>query len=219
DLDALLGSGLEKGSVVLLELGEGVPVPVASTMEDALVSNFVGMGRGVLWMPLRKVSAESAITRLSESIPRDHFESRVRIPELASTMSGTSGKYALPVEGSSAADDLKWQNLTYHLSGGEQPYLTLLGFDTAESIYGPQVMEQLADHIAAVKRNQGIFVGLTSPSNVSSARLKDLATVHLKFDRIGGTVLLYGDEPYTECYAISFKETEQGAKLVLTPIV
>ncbi|MDD1770620.1 MAG: hypothetical protein LUO79_05995 [Methanomassiliicoccales archaeon] len=219
DLDSLLGSGLEKGSVVLIELGEGVPVPVAGTIEEALVSNFVGLGRGVLWMPLRKVSAESARARLLEAIPQDRFESRVKIPELASTMASGAEKYVLPVEGSSAASDLKWQNMTYHLAGGEQPYLTLLGFDTAESVYGPQVMEQLADHIAAVKRNRCVFVGMTSPSNISSARLKDLATVHLKLDRIGGTVLLYGDEPYTECNAITFKEKEQGAMLALTPIV
>ena len=134
-------------------------------------------------------------------------------------MTDGGAKYVLPVEGASAASDLKWQNMTYHLAGGEQPYLTLLGFDTAESVYGPQVMEQLADHIAAVKRNRCVFVAMTSPSNVSTARLKDIATVHLKLDRIGGTVLLYGDEPYTECNAITFKEREQGARIALTPIL
>jgi len=184
-----------------------------------LVSNFVDMGRGVLWMPLRKVSGESARARLSGTISQEKFEAKVRIPELASTMANGAQKYVLPVEGSSAASDFKWQNMTYHLAGGEQPFLTLLGFDTAESVYGPQVMEQLADHIAAVKRNRCVFVGMTSPSNVSSSRLRDLATVHLKLDRIGGTVLLYGDEPYTECNAITFKEKERGAKLALTPIV
>jgi len=173
----------------------------------------------VLWMPLRKVSGEAARARLSGAIAQDRFESRVRIPELAATMTNGASRYVLPVEGSNAASDLKWQNMTYHLSAGEQPYLTLLGFDTAESIYGPQVMEQLADHIAAVKRNRCVFVAMTSPSAVSARRLKDIATVHLKLDRIGGTVLLYGDEPYTECNAITFNENDRGTGLVLTPIV
>ncbi|HVO78109.1 MAG TPA: gas vesicle protein GvpD P-loop domain-containing protein, partial [Methanomassiliicoccales archaeon] len=209
DLDSILGAGIERGSVVLIELGEGVPIPVAGAIEEALVTNFVGMGRGVIWMPLRKVSGEAARARLAEAIPQDRFESKVRIPELAAAMTNSGSKFVLPVEGTSAASDLKWQNMTYHLSGGEQPYLTLLGFDTAESIYGPQVMEQLADHIAAVKRNRSVFVAMTSPSNASAARLKDIATIHLKLDRIGGTVLIYGDEPYTECNAITFKEQEQ----------
>jgi len=219
DLDQLLGGGLGRGSIVLIEMGRGVPTPVASIFEDALVANFVSLNRGVIWMPLRKASAEGVRSRLADALPKDRFDRQVRVPELASTMDITGGQFVLPVEGASAAADLKWQNISYHLQGAEQPYLTLIGFDSAESIYGAQVMDQLTDLLAAVKRNRSLFVGITSQSNASIERLKDLATTHLKLDRVGGTALLYGEEPYTECYAITFQENDQGGQIALTPIV
>jgi len=41
----------------------------------------------------------------------------------------------------------------------------------------------------------------------------------LKIDRIGGTVLLYGEEPFTECYALNFDQKEVGGSVSLTPIL
>jgi KaiC/GvpD/RAD55 family RecA-like ATPase len=219
DLDALMMGGLEKGSVVLLELGAGVPTSVAGEIENALVANFITQNRGAVWVPVRKASAESARNRILRGVPSERFDKCVRIPELASAMDQPSGPYIMPVEGTSAASDLKWANLTYYLQGTEAPLLSLIGFDAMESTYGSQVMEQLTDHLAAVRRNKGIFVGITSISTSSTLRLADLATVHLKVGRIGGTVVIFGEEPYTECNAVTFREQEKGGRICLTPIV
>jgi len=80
-------------------------------------------------------------------------------------------------------------------------------------------MEGLVDHLAAVKRNGGSFVGLTSPTSRSTPRLADLATVHLKVERIGGTVVLYGSKPFTECFALTVEERPRGGCVSLTPLV
>ena len=85
--------------------------------------------------------------------------------------------------------------------------------------YGGDVMEGLVDHLASVKRNGGAFVGLTSPTSRSTDRLADLATVHLKVDRLGGTVVLYGIEPFTECFALTVEERPRGGCMSLTPLV
>lgn len=219
DLDGLLLGGLEKGSVVLIELGSGVPLSVAGTIETSLVANFVAQNRGVIWMPLRKASAESAKNRVVGMVPKESFEKVVRVPELATNMGTGWSQSLMPIEGSHAGSDLKWQNITYALQGADSPILSLLGFDTLESIYGAGVMEQLLDHLAAIRRNQGVFVGIVSPSTASKQRLADLSTVDLRIERIGGTIVIYGEEPFTECNAMALKEQELGGSICLTPIV
>ena len=218
DLDALLGGGAEKGSVVLIELGNGVPTTVINAIEDALVANFVSTGRGVVWMPVRKSSAENAKARLMDFVPADKFDKLVRIPELASAMDQAAGPFVMAVEGASVAADLRWPNLSYALQGAASPWLTLMAFDALESMYGPTVMDQLTEHLAAMKRNNGVFVGVTSRSTASAQRVKDLSTAHIKLERIGGTVVLFGEEPYTECNAVIQNGGSNGG-ITLTPIV
>ena len=175
--------------------------------------------RGVIWMPLRKASAESAKNRVVGMVPKESFEKVVRVPELATNMGTGWSQSLMPIEGSHAGSDLKWQNITYALQGADSPILSLLGFDSLESIYGASVMEQLLDHLAAIRRNQGVFVGIVSPSTASKQRLADLSTVDLRIERIGGTIVIYGEEPFTECNAMALKEQELGGSICLTPIV
>jgi len=218
-LDDLLLGGLERGAVVLIELGPGVPLSVAGTIEASIVANFVAQNRGVIWMPLRKTSVESARGRVVSMVPPESFDKFVRIPELATNMGSSRSQSMMPIEGSNVGSDLKWQNITYALQGAESPFLSLIGFDTLESIYGAGVMEHMIDHLAAMRRNKGVFVGIVSSSSSSTQRLADLSTVDLRIERIGGTVVIYGEEPFTECHAMALKEQEQGGSICLTPIV
>lgn len=219
DLDSLLLGGLERGTIMMVELGTGVPLSVGGSIEASLVSNFASLGRGVIWMPIRKTSAESARNRVISMVAKEQFDRVVKIPELASNIGSGHTPCIMPVEGSHAGSDLKWPNISYALQATAQPYLSLMGFDTLESIYGGGVMEQLLDHLAAVRRNKGLFVGMVTPSTTSAHRLADLATINLRIERIGGTVVLYGEEPFTECNAMALIEQEKGGSICLTPIV
>jgi len=152
-------------------------------------------------------------------LPKDEFDRFVRIPEKATQMGTTSERFVLPVEGTTALADFSWQGLAFSLGDAGAPFLSLMGFDTMESIYGNHVMDQLTDHLLSVRRNNGVFVGITSPSTSSAHRLADLATTLVKIDRIGGTVILYGEKPFTECNALTFEEQEKGGGVSLTPIL
>jgi len=218
DLDLMTG-GLVPGMTVMIEMGSGLPPVVSDIIERSIVSNFASAGRGVLWMPLRKASGANAMASLRGSVDDGNMERSVRIIEPTSQMDLDSGRYVLPVEGSDVANDLKWKNLAYALDGASMPYLSLIGFDSLESIYGGEVMEGLAEHLSAVNRNGGVFIGLTSPTSRSVARLADLVTVHLKAERIGGTVVVYGIKPFTECYALTLEERPRGGHVSLIPLV
>jgi KaiC/GvpD/RAD55 family RecA-like ATPase len=219
DLDRLLEGGLERGSIILIELGEGISTSFTRILEASLVSNFVSMGRGVLWVPIRKVSADAAKAQIVKVIDEEYFDRLVRIPVSANQFGMYEAKHIMAVEGSDASADLNWKTIEYSLKGADMPILSLVGFDTMESIYGSGLMDQIMGHLASVKANQGIFVGITSPSARSTERLADLANLHIKIDRIGGTILIYGEEPFTGCNAITYDDREKGASVSLTQIV
>lgn len=219
DLDLSLTGGLERGSITLIELGQGVPTTVSNALESSLVTNFLSLGRGVLWVPMRKASADSVRAKISQSVPVHEFDRLVRIPEKADQIASVGAPYVLPIEGSSAFYDFKWQNIEFSLASSKKPILTLMGFDTMHSLYGSDICDQLMDFLALVRRNQGIFVAMAPSSSPSTDRLEDLATTRLRIDRIGGTILLYGEEPFTECYALQYGKKEVGGNVSLTPIL
>ena len=218
DLDLMTG-GMTPGEVVLFEFGQGMPTIVGDLLERSLVSNFANSGRGVIWVPLRKTSGSTAKNVLHDMIPDDVLDRTVRVIEPASQMDSEGGRFVLPVEGSNVINDLKWKNLAFSLDGAAGPFLSLIGMDTLESIYGGDVMEGLVEHLAAIRKNGGVFVGMTTPTSRSTARLADMATVHIKAERIGGTVVFYGSKPFTECYALRLEHRAKGGCGTLTPLV
>ncbi|QLH75317.1 MAG: hypothetical protein HPY73_07645 [Methanomassiliicoccales archaeon] len=218
DVDRMVGGGIERGSIILIEIGHNVPLRVAEQLERSFVANFVSLGRGVLWFPSRRSSAESIRSQMLELVPKEIFDRQVRIPEVASQVE-ISAPYIMPVEGTNAGTDLKWRSVSYMLSNGEQPYLSVLGFDTLESIYGEKVVDQIMDHLGAMKKNNGVCLCVASSSTVSKDRLADMAYVHVKLDKIGGTTIMYGIRPFTECNAVTFQSDGHKTKVVLTQVV
>ncbi|HSV42803.1 MAG TPA: hypothetical protein VLH13_05270, partial [Methanomassiliicoccales archaeon] len=214
ELDRLTG-GLEKGSVVIIELKEHVPTSFIGMIERSLVANFAAYGRGVLWVPLKKASAEIARNQLIKIVDPSVVDKHVRILEVASQMERAPSPYIYQVEGSDAEVDLKWKNLSYSLNGSSSPYLSLMGFDTLESLYGEGVSNQVADHIASIRRNLGVMVGIVSPSTRSTEKLKDIATLYITIERDAGSLLVYGEEPFTECNVVGLdkKDDQIGVKL------
>jgi hypothetical protein len=219
DLDRLTKGGLQPSSVVLIELGHGVPLMVTNLLEQVMVANFVAQRRGVLWVPLKKETAEAARSRMATMVPRESLDRQVRIAEYAVEAQDPSAPCIMPLEGTNARLDFNWKTIAYALKEASSPMLSLMGFDTLESIYGGKIMDQLTDHFAAVKRHRHIFVGVVSPSTQSTRRLSDLASCHLKVDRMGGTVIVYGVEPFTECNALAISEEGDRTRMELVPII
>jgi KaiC/GvpD/RAD55 family RecA-like ATPase len=219
DLDRLTKGGMTPGSIVLIELGYGVPLYFTSILEQVIVANFASKHRGVLWVPLKKESVDSVRQRMSSMVAKEGFDRYVRVPEIASEVQDSSLSCIMRIEGTNPQLDFSWKNVTYSLREASTPLLSLMGFDTLESIYGSKIMDQLTEHFAAVKRNHGLFIGLVSPSTKSADRLADLATYQLKVDRIGGAVVVYGEEPFTECNVLSIGDDGERTKLDLIPIV
>jgi hypothetical protein len=196
DLDAMIEGGLKKGTITLIELSPGVPVIASAAIESAIICNSVTQGRGVAWIPTKKAGAESAREELLGFVSADSFDKNVRILE-PHAPTGAPKPYAITLEGEDIKVDMKWQDIEYNLKNTGAPILTIIGFDSLESIYGAGVLDGMMEFLTSLLNNDGIFVATVTPSVRSTSRLSDLAHTHLRIDKISGVTMIRGEEPFT----------------------
>jgi len=202
DLDSMLDGGIRKGSLVLIELSKGVPVVSSYAIETSMICEFASHGRGVVWSPTKKAGAQDAREDIIGFIPAKQFDKNVRILE-PHPAPGADKDYALSLEGENVSVDLKWQNIQFALQGTGQPYLAVAGFDTLESVYGPNVLDGMMDFLSSLMNAGGVFLAIATPSAKSLGKLADLAHTHVKIDKISGVTMISGMEPFTPSHALT----------------
>lgn len=217
-LDELTG-GLRAGAIVALEIDPDVPSEFVDGLKIGIISNFAMLDRGVAYVPAQKSSSELVRDWLRPFLPADVFDARVRVFESSPLGSLEGSKNALHMEGSNVDADLKWSNVEYRLPGCKHPFLSFPAFDTLESVYGESVLEQMTAHLSAVRRGRDVFIGHASPMTKSTQKLANLAHMHLKVQNVNGSILLFGQKPYTELFSLSFSYAKGVPKAALTPIV
>ena len=217
-LDLLLG-GLPKGRVVAFEISTQVPADYVDWLRTALICNFVAQGRGVAHVPPRKGSAEFVRELVSGHLPQHAAEGHIQVFESVTLGSGEVSRNALHMEGNNVDNDLKWSNVEYHLPKSAHPYLALMAFDTLESVYGDKVLEQMSGVFGSVRRSNDVFVGFVTPQSASAAKLANLATAVIHLESVNGSIVLYGEKPYTELFNLSWDRSEGVPDAVLRPIV
>jgi hypothetical protein len=218
DLDALVG-GLRRGSVVSLQVEPNVPNEFLDSLLTGFVANFARQGRGVAYVPPRKVAAEDVREALLPYVGEDAFDAAVRVFEAAPLGSLEGTRNALPMEGSSVETDLKWSTVQYHLESAEQPFLSLVAFDTLEAVYGGDVVSELTGHLTAVRKAKDLFVGVTTPHSDSAEAVANLASVHLRMENVDGAILLYGEKPFTAFHTLVFDTSQGVPRARLVPVV
>ncbi len=206
DLDEMLEGGLRKGTIALIELSPGVPVVSSAQIENAIICNSASQGHGVSWMPTKKTGAETAREELLGFLTPEIFDKNIRILE-PHAASESPKDYTMTLEGGDVRVDIKWQDVQYAMKDTKQPYLSVIGFDSLESIYGPEVLDGLMDYLTSLLNNDGILVATVTPSVRSTNRLADLAHTHIRIDKTSGVTMVRGDEPYTAPYAMVSPES------------
>lgn len=217
-LDELTG-GLRAGSFVALEVDPDVPSVFLDGLRLGLIANAASLGRGIAFVPAQKSSAENVSEWIGPHLKDGVFERHVRVFESSPLGSLEGSKNALHMEGSNVDTDLKWSNVEYRLPNSEHPFLSLLAFDTLESVYGEGVLEQMTGHLSAVRRNRDILIGHVSPLTKSTQKLATIAHIHLKVQNVNGSILLFGQKPYTGLFNLAFSHENGVPRAVLTPIV
>ncbi len=217
-LDGILG-GLPRGRVVAFEISTLVPTDYVDWLRTAMICNFVAQGRGVAHVPPRKGSAEFVRELVSPHLSPNAFETHIQVFESVTLGSGEVSRNALHMEGNNVDNDLKWSNVEYHLPKSGRPYLALIAFDTLESVYGDKVLEQMSGVLASIRRSHDALVGFVTPQSASVTKLANLATAVFHLETLNGSVVLYGEKPYTELFSLSWDWSHGLPEAVLRPIV
>jgi hypothetical protein len=113
------------------------------------------------------------------------------------------------IEGSDVAQDLRWDSLKYMLSESSTPYLSMLGFDSIEAIYGEEVFKNSLPHIDAMRRSGSVVVAIASTLTKSLGPLREQSKMHVKFENISGRVMACGHKPYSPYFYLDFPEDDK----------
>jgi Holliday junction resolvase len=100
-------------------------------------------------------------------------------------------------------------SLKYMLGDSASPYLSILGYDVMEGVYGSGVYKQTVAHIDAMRRAGHVVIAIASTMSQSLAPLREQAKMHLRFENMSGCVMAVGMKPHTPYYYLDFSEPEE----------
>lgn len=197
ELDRLFG-GAPLGSLTLIEIGAGLPMELLDHVEAALVAEHLRQGRGVLWYPQRTLDLNS----LPDRMPNTSLET---LHVLDASEADGRRPFVKKMEGADLANDLRWDSLKYLLKDSKEPYLSVLGLDALESVYG-KVIPKLMQHVDLMRRGGHMVILEATDGSAGLETLSHQARLHFRLENLYGSVLLRGIKPTTICHCLDLSE-------------
>jgi len=197
ELDSLFG-GVPLGSLTLLEIGTGIPMELLEKMETALVREHLVQGRGVLWYPQRTLDHRSLPGRMDGA-------SLDTLQVLDASEAMDTLPFMKKMEGEDLANDLRWDSLKYLLKDSKQPYLSIMGLDALESVYG-KAAQKLIRHVDQMRRGGHMVVLEATDGSGGLESLSHQARLHLRLENLNGSVMLRGIKPSTIFHCLDVRE-------------
>jgi KaiC/GvpD/RAD55 family RecA-like ATPase len=216
-LDQMLKGGLPRGSLALLEIGEGVPQECVRALEYVMIADFLSKRRGVVWFPLFAINYSVLERHMKRLVGKDNLPFLKILDKDSEITKGFD--FVSVIEGSDATQDLRLNNLRYLLSSAQEPFLSVLGFDALESAYGPDLLPQVNVHMEAMKRTGSVVLAEATSDSACLKQLGHRAHIHLKLESLAGTVMLCGQKPHTTYHYLDFEGVKDKITPELVPLV
>lgn len=222
--DTVLGGGITKGSVMLLEIDEKVTTQNYHALLSPMAVNFVCQGRAVFIVPSSgvdptKLRGQAAIYGTTE----DEWKRYIRIILSEGYLFEEASPNVITVRGDDWAEDFaKATDAGLRLMAETgQPNLWIIGVDTLLNVYGEKDGETILNYAANLARiyNAALVAIIKAGYRDLAVRLSAVADVYLRMTRMHGALLLYGVKPRTGLYAVECN-VEKGYPIAkLTPIL
>ncbi len=221
-LDAILGGGYKRGSLVLIDVGEGVQDPAYRLFNYLPVMNFIQQGRGALITTVGGADSEEVRDRMCRFVSEEIFDEYVRVLEIDNPEKDQDKPYIAVLEDDTVeAFNVVWTKTQKDLRKKTgKPIYHHLGYDILEYRYGEQsLIEETSKITTMIKSNGDLGIAVTKPGLKSKQELANIASIHLKILNINGFTVFYGVQPITELYATNIDVSRGYPKIKLTPIV
>ncbi len=213
-LDEYVG-GFPKGSLILWEFDLDVHQDVVRCLELGVMADFLAKGRGVVWLPMYATDYSLVNSQMGHLVGGSLGTNfRILDPEKEQEV---SYPFITAIEGEDAGQDLRMSSINYMLAESQAPRLSILGYDVMEGLYGQDVFKRTLQHIDGMRRAGHVVIAIASSTSSSLASLREQAKIHLRFENMGGCVMMVGMKPHTPYYYLDFEGQEgklPSAKLV-----
>ena len=217
-MDKELG-GLRHGSVILMEIGESVPQDIVRAIEYTLIADFLAKKRGIIWFPLFAINYDTLDKHIRSMVSKEALNGCLRVLDHDAPMDKSFDFVSL-IEGSDAAQDLRLNSLRFMLSrSAVEPYMSILGFDSLEALYGSEVLPDTLVHMEAMKRAGNVVLVEATTSCSSLKQLAHQARIHIKLESLAGTVMVCGQKPASPYYYLDFELAKEKIVPRLVPMV
>ncbi len=220
DFDALLGGGYKRGSYNGFEIDVQVSIDDYYLLFAPTFMNFLARGGGILGVLSGGESPEKLRELLTQHIPTQTFDDRVRITDYFATEA--KAPYILPMLRAGREEAQRTlQGAERAVRGGEgKPFIEYTGFDTLEYLQGDQLaIKSLFMGVERTKIMGDLGIGLLKPGLLVTSEMINMMDTYFRIVNIDNSPCVYGIRPRTMVYAMSV-DTEKGPPHArLTPIV
>jgi KaiC/GvpD/RAD55 family RecA-like ATPase len=191
-LDEILGGGYRKGSTILMEISEDLPV-FRDNFYLLPMANFSAQGGYSIIIPPHHLDFERIKDILLKYIKeKEIFESKVMV---------------LDVDKFSPREFMdKLVELDKSISSKKMPLLMVVDLCHLEHLGDKLVFDFLERFIPTIKKENNLLILLAHPHLKHIKEYGALANAHLKFINYNGNPILYGVKPRTIAYGIEIIE-------------
>ena len=227
ELDELLGGeGYPRGSSVLFEMGENVPVDALDAVINPTFANFIMRNRGVIVNPIIEYGPEDIRKMISSFTGEEKFDEFARVMALPNPMIDMNKPYIIPwwdpaMEGIDPIKNFnRYIQAAVELSSRLGKNLVhLLAGDTLTFVIEKYTASVVGRSVIANRLGKDLTIYVSKPSIPEMTRVfADILSIHFKIEERDGSMILFGKKPKTIIYAIE-PDASRGCRVKLTPIV
>ena len=218
DLDRILGGGVERSTLLLIDVDSNVPPRWMSLLLNIMRANFVNQRGACFILPTGGYSSDNVAKALRPLVGEAGMNKRVRIA--AYNRNASRKEWKVELSGQLQGDVRTIAETLTPLARNTAGTVVTFNLDRLVAAYGDDSALPGFTEIGEELRDAGSLQICTSsiPTKVRQDTLRN-ADYHLKVQNEGGCFLAYGIKPFTQEYAARAEFDKGYPVITLIPVV
>jgi archaellum biogenesis ATPase FlaH len=221
-LDAELGGGFQKGSIVLIETDADVNVRTTMSFLAKMMYNFVGTSNPILFGPAGIFEPAMVIAYLKSYLHADPKYELVKILWPTNSVEHSISEHIIPYQKWNSKRRFEYFQHAVLKVKEENPnklLLNIMGIETNQKVKSFEKKDQIQGILPFIRENVDLSLFVTQRSENIEESLYDACDIHIRLRIINGSLFLQLLSPYSPLYEI-INDTSSGyPKIELEPIV
>jgi archaellum biogenesis ATPase FlaH len=221
-LDAELGGGFQKGSIVLIETDADVNVRTTMSFLAKMMYNFVGTSNPILFGPAGIFEPAMVIAYLKSYLHADPKYELVKILWPTNSVEHSISEHIIPYQKWNSKRRFEYFQHAVLKVKEENPnklLLNIMGIETNQKVKGFEKKDQIQGILPFIRENVDLSLFVTQRSENIEESLYDACDIHIRLRIINGSLFLQLLSPYSPLYEM-INDTSSGyPKIELEPMV